>query len=94
MDTLAESPAVKLLFVGDVVGGIGRRALAAVLPGLRDLHQPDFVFVHGLPRRFGLRAGKRQRCPRCRVVEACQHLALADRHAFLDIDLDDLPGNL
>ena len=33
---LAESPAVKLLFVGDVVGGLGRRTLAALLPGLRD----------------------------------------------------------
>src|SRR3954447_23652020 len=44
---LAESPAVKLLFVGDVVGGMGRRALAAVLPKLRDEHKPDFVVVNG-----------------------------------------------
>src|SRR5918999_1301398 len=44
---LAESPAVKLLFVGDVVGGIGRRALAALLPGLREKHRPDFVVVNG-----------------------------------------------
>jgi 2',3'-cyclic-nucleotide 2'-phosphodiesterase len=44
---LAESCAVKLLFVGDVVGGIGRRTLAAVLPALRDEHQPDFVVVNG-----------------------------------------------
>jgi 2',3'-cyclic-nucleotide 2'-phosphodiesterase len=44
---LAESPAVKLLFVGDVVGGIGRRTLAALLPGIRDSHQPDFVVVNG-----------------------------------------------
>ena len=40
---LAESPAVKLLFVGDVVGGIGRRTLAALLPGLREELRPDFV---------------------------------------------------
>ena len=38
---------VKLLFVGDVVGGIGRRTLAALLPGIRDAHQPDFVIVNG-----------------------------------------------
>jgi 2',3'-cyclic-nucleotide 2'-phosphodiesterase len=38
---------VKLLFVGDVVGGIGRRTLAALLPGIRDSHQPDFVVVNG-----------------------------------------------
>src|ERR671924_871468 len=44
---LAESPAVKLLFVGDVVGGIGRRTLAALLPEIRDAHRPDFVVVNG-----------------------------------------------
>jgi 2',3'-cyclic-nucleotide 2'-phosphodiesterase len=44
---LAESLTVKLLFVGDVVGGIGRRTLAALLPGIRDAHQPDFVIVNG-----------------------------------------------
>jgi 2',3'-cyclic-nucleotide 2'-phosphodiesterase len=38
---------VKLLFVGDVVGGIGRRTLAALLPGIRDAHEPDFVVVNG-----------------------------------------------
>jgi metallophosphoesterase (TIGR00282 family) len=38
---------VKLLFVGDVVGGVGRRALRAVLPGLRERHEPDFVVVNG-----------------------------------------------
>jgi metallophosphoesterase (TIGR00282 family) len=38
---------VKLLFVGDVVGGIGRRTLAALLPEIRDAHQPDFVVVNG-----------------------------------------------
>jgi metallophosphoesterase (TIGR00282 family) len=44
---LAESLAVKLLFVGDVVGGIGRRTLATVLPALREEHRPDFVVVNG-----------------------------------------------
>jgi metallophosphoesterase (TIGR00282 family) len=44
---LAESPVVKLLFVGDVVGGSGRRTLRALLPGLCDTHQPDFVVVNG-----------------------------------------------
>ena len=38
---------MKLLFVGDVVGGIGRRTFAALLPGLRDAHRPDFVVVNG-----------------------------------------------
>jgi 2',3'-cyclic-nucleotide 2'-phosphodiesterase len=45
--SLAESSAVKLLFVGDVVGGVGRRTLAALLPGLRAEHDPDFVVANG-----------------------------------------------
>jgi metallophosphoesterase (TIGR00282 family) len=38
---------VKLLFVGDVVGSPGRRALEALLPQLRERHEPDFVVVNG-----------------------------------------------
>ena len=38
---------MKLLFVGDVVGGVGRRTLAALLPGLRERHRPDWVVVNG-----------------------------------------------
>jgi metallophosphoesterase (TIGR00282 family) len=52
--TLAESPKVKLLFVGDVVGGIGRRTLAELLPGLRERHRPDFVVVNGENAAGGL----------------------------------------
>jgi 2',3'-cyclic-nucleotide 2'-phosphodiesterase len=45
---------VKLLFVGDVVGGIGRRTVAELLPGLRDRHRPDFVVVNGENAAGGL----------------------------------------
>jgi 2',3'-cyclic-nucleotide 2'-phosphodiesterase len=38
---------VKLLFVGDVVGGLGRRTLASLLPDLRKTHELDFVVVNG-----------------------------------------------
>ncbi len=38
---------MKLLFVGDVVGGVGRRTLAALLPALRERHDPDFIVVNG-----------------------------------------------
>ena len=38
---------MRLLFVGDVVGSVGRRALATLLPGLRERHRPDFVVVNG-----------------------------------------------
>src|SRR4051812_18597444 len=39
--------AVRLLFVGDVVGAPGRRTLAALLPELRRRHEPDWVVVNG-----------------------------------------------
>jgi len=38
---------VCILFVGDVVGGIGKRTLLGLLPGLRDRFAPDFVVVNG-----------------------------------------------
>jgi metallophosphoesterase (TIGR00282 family) len=45
MGVVAED--TKILFVGDVVGGIGRRTLSALLPALRDRFEPDFVVVNG-----------------------------------------------
>jgi metallophosphoesterase (TIGR00282 family) len=39
--------AVTILFVGDVVGGPGRRTLSALLPGLRSRYEPDFVIANG-----------------------------------------------
>jgi metallophosphoesterase (TIGR00282 family) len=41
------SETVSILFVGDVVGGIGKRTLLALLPALRERHAPDFVVVNG-----------------------------------------------
>ena len=38
---------MRLLFVGDIVGSLGRRTLAALLPELRERHTPDFVVVNG-----------------------------------------------
>src|SRR5689334_8616728 len=38
---------MKVLFIGDVVGGPGRRGLAAVMPELRERHEPDLVIVNG-----------------------------------------------
>lgn len=38
---------VKILFAGDVVGGLGKRTLVALLPALRARHAPDFVVVNG-----------------------------------------------
>ncbi len=38
---------VKILFIGDVVGGIGKRTLLKLLPTLRERHAADFVVVNG-----------------------------------------------
>jgi metallophosphoesterase (TIGR00282 family) len=45
---------VRLLFVGDIVGKPGRRALADLLPGLREAHKPDWVVVNGENAAGGL----------------------------------------
>jgi metallophosphoesterase (TIGR00282 family) len=41
------SKSARILFVGDIVGGIGRRALAALMPSLRERYAPEFVVVNG-----------------------------------------------
>jgi len=38
---------MKILFIGDIVGKIGRKAVAAVLPGLRKEHGFDLVIANG-----------------------------------------------
>jgi hypothetical protein len=44
---MCDVSAVRVLFVGDIVGGIGRRTLRALLPELRERHAPDFLVVNG-----------------------------------------------
>jgi metallophosphoesterase (TIGR00282 family) len=39
--------ATSILFIGDVVGGVGRRTLVALLPSLRERFEPMFVVVNG-----------------------------------------------
>ncbi len=84
------------------LGGIdvGRR-LEAALEQLRQavqvdprLREPDFVLVRRPRAPLRLRFGQRQRRPHAGVVEARQHLAFLDGHAFLDVDLDDLARDL
>jgi metallophosphoesterase (TIGR00282 family) len=41
-----QAAAARILFVGDVVGGIGRRTLLDSLPILRERHAPTFVIVN------------------------------------------------
>jgi metallophosphoesterase (TIGR00282 family) len=46
--------AVNILFVGDVVGGLGKRTLLGLLPALRDRLAPDFIVVNGENAAGGL----------------------------------------
>ena len=43
---MPDAPAT-ILFVGDLVGGLGRRTLLGLLPALRERHAPTFVVVNG-----------------------------------------------
>ena len=47
-------PSATILFVGDVVGGLGRRTLLALLPVLRERLEPTFVVVNGENAAGGL----------------------------------------
>jgi hypothetical protein len=47
-------PHTSILFVGDVVGGIGRRTLLSLLPPLRERYAPTFVVVNGENAAGGL----------------------------------------
>lgn len=38
---------MKVLFIGDVVGGPGRRGLHAAMPSLRERYEPEMVIVNG-----------------------------------------------
>jgi 2',3'-cyclic-nucleotide 2'-phosphodiesterase len=49
-----QTKAASILFVGDVVGGIGRRTLLALLPSLRERLAPDFIVVNAENAAGGL----------------------------------------
>jgi metallophosphoesterase (TIGR00282 family) len=54
-DRASAAPAqTSILFVGDVVGGLGKRTLLDCLPVLRELHEPTFVVVNGENAAGGL----------------------------------------
>jgi metallophosphoesterase (TIGR00282 family) len=48
------SPAAKILFIGDIVGSLGRHTLLGLLPVLRERHAPTFVVVNGENAAGGL----------------------------------------
>jgi metallophosphoesterase (TIGR00282 family) len=46
--------AVKILFAGDIVGGLGKRTFLGLLPGLRERFAPEFVVVNAENAAGGL----------------------------------------
>ncbi len=38
---------IKLLFIGDIVGKLGRETVKALLPQIKEQYQPDFVLANG-----------------------------------------------
>jgi metallophosphoesterase (TIGR00282 family) len=70
---------MKLLFVGDVVGGLGKRTLLALLPGLARAHAPDFVVVNGENAAGGL--GITERIAR-EMLEAGVDAITLGNHSF------------
>jgi 2',3'-cyclic-nucleotide 2'-phosphodiesterase len=48
------SKPARILFAGDIVGGIGRRTMLTLLPSLRERLAPDFVVVNGENAAGGL----------------------------------------
>ncbi len=78
---------MKLLFVGDVVGGIGRRTLASLLPRIRDAHQPDFVVVNGENSAGGV--GITQKTAR-ELLELGADAITLGNHAFRHREVYDL----
>ena len=65
--------------MGDVVGGLGRRTLAALLPGLRERHEPDFVVVNGENAAGGVGITERTAGD---IFEAGAHLITLGNHAY------------
>ncbi len=51
---------MRAILVGDVVGGVGMRALLAALPGLRAEHAPDIVIVNAENAAAGAGTSPRQ----------------------------------
>jgi metallophosphoesterase (TIGR00282 family) len=75
---------MKILFVGDVVGGIGRRTLAALLPALRERHEVDFAVVNGENAAGGV--GITERTAR-QIFDAGADAITLGNHAYRHTDV-------
>ncbi len=55
---------MRLLFIGDIMGRPGRRAIQELLPGLRDELSPDLIIANG-ENAAGGTASHRRSCAFC-----------------------------
>jgi metallophosphoesterase (TIGR00282 family) len=77
---------VRLLFVGDIVGSPGRRAVERLLPGLREQHEVDFAVVNGENSAGGL--GITERIARALYAAGADAITLGN-HAYRHSDVYD-----
>ena len=74
----------RLLFIGDIVGEPGRRALTELLPALREQHSPDLVVVNGENSAGGL--GITEKIAR-RMLDAGVDVITTGNHVFRHRDV-------
>jgi 2',3'-cyclic-nucleotide 2'-phosphodiesterase len=79
-------PAHRLLFLGDVVGEPGRRALSNTLPALIERHSPDFVVTNGENVAGGL--GITERTAR-KLLEAGTDVITTGNHVYRHTEVYD-----
>ena len=80
---------VKIIFVGDVVGATGRSVIEALLPGLVETEQPDFVVINGTEPAWVFRwcddayrdnfVGDTEACPASRLLEVVAEVHLSTK---------------
>ena len=72
MDSSADSPYIRILFLGDVMGEPGRKAVTELLPVLKQELQLDFMIVNGENAAAGTVTPARAAQARARTRRALQ----------------------
>jgi 2',3'-cyclic-nucleotide 2'-phosphodiesterase len=80
---------MRVLFIGDVVGGPGRRGLQAAMPELRERYEPDLTIVNGENSAGGMgiteKTAKFLLATGCDVITTGNHVYRhRDAYEFLD----------
>jgi len=78
---------MKILFLGDIVGKAGRRAVGKILPQLREKYAPDFVIANGENLAHGIGASKKTAT---QVLEAGIDFLTSGNHIFKTDEAEEL----